>query len=431
MNERARLCAILALITACDGPAKAPGLISIAPTRALVGDTGVILEIVGAHFTGAATVRVGTTDLTPDVVQDTYIKVRLTASSLAGEGDVPVSVVTAGGVSPPLTLTLSTPTLFKEVSVGAGFACALSVANNLYCWHPNGAFQAPIVQPSIFNTSLSFTHIDVGDLKTCGLSSAKTYCWWVNGFGVTTPTLVSPAPPDLVRLAVYSGSTCGISTANQVWCWGDLRPLGHLTTVPDLVTVSGTVSYCGLTAAGAAWCWGPSNRGQLGGPANSGEDGTLVSDSLTFVSLSESHWHGCGVATNGKSYCWGNNTLGELGAGDFAQHVGPTPVSTSLSFVDVQTGWLTSCGRTAGNDVHCWGNPRDGALGDGSGSARLQPGPKVAGNLAFTSLSLGLQVPGQSVDRIFVCGITTAQYLYCWGYGYRGTPLRLDPALAP
>jgi alpha-tubulin suppressor-like RCC1 family protein len=73
-------------------------------------------------------------------------------------------------------------------------------------------------------------------------------------------------------------------------------------------------------------------------------------------------------------------------------------------------GQLHVCGETTGNRAYCWGYNLNGQLGDGTVTTRLTP-VAVAGGLSFSQVSAG---------ATHTCGRDPAGVAYCWGEGLNG-----------
>src|SRR3989454_3312249 len=151
-----------------------------------------------------------------------------------------------------------------SISVGANQSCGVTTSHAAYCWgiNDNGELGNGTTSPSPaqrpVNGALSFTSISAGFGHTCGVTTDHAvYCWGANDSGQvgngtrarsTTPALVSGSGTTLLFASVAAGDrfTCGLTTGNAVYCWGDNQggQLGNGTTVssstPVLVAGSGT-----------------------------------------------------------------------------------------------------------------------------------------------------------------------------------------------
>ncbi|MEA2712852.1 MAG: hypothetical protein QOK27_813 [Gemmatimonadales bacterium] len=180
---------------------------------------------------------------------------------------------------------------FRQVSAGEGHTCGATTDNVAYCWGLNAAgrigdsttvFRRKT--PTAVAGGLLFRQLSAGAGHSCGVTTDdRAFCWGDNhygqiGDGKTTSIRRWPrAVIGALRFReVIAGSfhTCGQTTTNLAYCWGDGR-LGDGTTMlrRSPVPVSGGHQFRQLTAGGPscgrdlvqkAYCWGANGFGQLG-----------------------------------------------------------------------------------------------------------------------------------------------------------------------
>jgi alpha-tubulin suppressor-like RCC1 family protein len=245
--------------------------------------------------------------------------------------------------------------------------------------------------------------------------------------GDGSPT--DPVVPGALRFAEISAGyyhTCGLSTDERVYCWGNngFGTLGDGTrTVRTKPTrIFGTSTYtaldagaghnCALKAGGIAECWGQNDEGQAGDGTFTARDRPVaVSGGHVFTQISAGHAHSCGLIADGSAYCWGDNSRGQLGAGPEAVSKSATPlrVQASFAFTRVIAGYYQSCGLTANGEAYCWGLNSGGQNGDGTTVDSPLP-VRARSPLTFTALAPG--------DR-FVCGVSSGS-TQCWGENRHG-----------
>jgi hypothetical protein len=198
----------------------------------------------------------------------------------------------------------------SRVYVGHAHTCALQNDGVAFCWGPNGFGQLGTGNyvdsntPLKVQTAARFTDITVGSTSTCGLTAAgEAYCWGLNGVPTTScdaiPETCTPVPrlADAAhrykQLVAKDHGACGITTENEVYCWG----------ANAVVALSGFAN--------------------LPGP-------TRFAQTLRLVSLATG-MRGCGIVEDGRAYCWASpNGAGEMGNGRvwvslFAQPPDPAP----------------------------------------------------------------------------------------------------------
>jgi alpha-tubulin suppressor-like RCC1 family protein len=212
------------------------------------------------------------------------------------------------------------------------------------------------------------------------------------------------------RVVAGGGFTCGVTTANKAYCWGynldGALGDGTATSRSKPVAVSGGLSFsqvvagggdisdaqgtevepshsCGLTTDNRAYCWGDSGFGELGNDITDGnvKSPVAVAGGLQWKQVIAGNGHSCGVTTANVAYCWGSNNFGMLGTGGSAGGVNkPAKVAGGLSFSAISAGpaGFHGCGITTASKVYCWGFNEDGQLGDGTTTNRATP-VKVSG----------------------------------------------------
>lgn len=136
-------------------------------------------------------------------------------------------------------------------------------------------------------SSVTVQQVAVGADHVCSIENGQMFCWGRAESGeASTPVETCAAPraiqhpsARLWRVVTAAGHhTCGIDTADQLYCWGDndFFQLGGLidggSTVPQLAhmigdwkTVVTSLSHsCGVTNAGELYCWGLNRYGEVG-----------------------------------------------------------------------------------------------------------------------------------------------------------------------
>ena len=358
----------------------------------------------------------------------------------------------AQGAIDQLSAAIST-----AISAGETFTCALDADGHAYCWGSNHSGQladGTLIDhgsPAAIAGGLVFTKLAAAWDFACGLTAGgQDYCWGQNSHGqlgdgsTSDHRLPAPVSGGLTfgQITASPFHACGLTTTGEAHCWGSNSSgkLGDGTTTNSStpVAVAGSLIFaqitggydanCWVTVAGAAYCWGSNRWGQIGdGTMADRATPTLVVGGLAFTSLTMGDGHTCGLATGGQAYCWGANTRGQLGDGSLTWTTAPVAVAGGLTFTQLSAEFDQTCGvAIGGGTAYCWGYNADGQLGDGSTTLRTSP-TAVAGNLAFTQISLG--------DN-HTCGLVSGGGLpYCWGANGSGqigdgtTVGRLTPTL--
>jgi alpha-tubulin suppressor-like RCC1 family protein len=156
---------------------------------------------------------------------------------------------------------------FKSVIAGGGLiddaqgeqvddthACGLTTDNLAYCWGAgdlgdNGA-SLNHLKPSKVAGGLHFGQVIAGYHHSCGVTTTKVaFCWgtnWLGQLGDGT-TISREVPTKVAGSLLFAGvsagpvgsHTCGITTGNKIYCWGDnaFGQLGDGTTTRRLSPV--------------------------------------------------------------------------------------------------------------------------------------------------------------------------------------------------
>jgi alpha-tubulin suppressor-like RCC1 family protein len=215
---------------------------------------------------------------------------------------------------------------FASISVGDNFACGLTAVGRAYCWGANfdeqlGVGDATLETcadfgtpaecartPQAVATDLRFRQIVAGTFHACALvEDGRAYCWGLNNhaqIGDSTQTTRS-TPTLATQTGRYQTldpdgySTCGVTGAGAVECWG--QAFGGFAV---------TMDTCPMGADGFTSCWFTPRNLAAGWTFQAGQDWGRGS---SF----------CGLNA-GVLYCWGYNGRGGVGDGTTIDR--PTPV---------------------------------------------------------------------------------------------------------
>ncbi len=300
---------------------------------------------------------------------------------------------------------------WKEISAGFNYSCGITTAGDVYCWG---------------------TGADGGGGAIMGDGT-----WDVQN---TPVTKASGGPYRTIRTSYDVACAIG-SNDNKTYCWGgwggggssDRRGAGGADNGDDPPTeisgghewlsISGNgFHFCGVTLSNAGYCWGTDNNQKLGNGAGTTPQNTpdLVSGGHSWVYIAAGGNHSCGLRTDGEIMCWGGGPLGD-GTGF---PISPTPQLISRpaginSWKFIAAGYDANCAISDNDDMYCWvsnesGNG-SGTLGNGTTGgvpADYNTPQLVSGGYKWRFVEIGA---GNDSANGAVCGITTADDLYCWG----------------
>jgi alpha-tubulin suppressor-like RCC1 family protein len=229
---------------------------------------------------------------------------------------------------------------------------------------------------------------------------------------------------DVVDIAVGGETSCAVTSAGAIWCWGDdsYGALGDgntagLSQLPvQVVNLPSTAVHvvvgghhtCALLGGGLVACWGDDEQGQLGDgqrlPRGTPVKPLDLASGATHIAAGGSHT--CAVSAGGGLFCWGDNTYGQLG-NSMTPSSSSTPVAVSGlagSVTDVAAGGGFTCALLVGGTVQCWGQ---GANGQTGGTATSSPVPAT---VPLTAAAISLAAGAKHA-----CAVTMAGDVLCWG----------------
>lgn len=254
---------------------------------------------------------------------------------------------------------IAAPLSWRSITTGQTHSCGITLADRLYCWgfaeDGQTGTGVPIgstaLTPQEVVGAMRYRGVAAGRIHTCAVTMAnEAYCWGVNqngqvGDGSTTdrmvPTLVSGGH-IFVTVASGAAHSCALDNSGSAWCWGanDHGQLGDGSTDGKLVPVAvagglvfesltaGEAHTCGIVAGGAAYCWGDNTHGQLGiGSMTQRLSPTPVAGGLAFATISAGDGSTCAVTPGRTAYCWGDNEFGQLGDGTNIERLTPAKIA--------------------------------------------------------------------------------------------------------
>ena len=232
--------------------------------------------------------------------------------------------------------------------------CGIKSDNSLWCGGTNGNGQLgrgstesgpfPLAQ---VKSGSQFKLVSTGLLHTCAIDSAdKLWCWGGNSSGQVGNNSVSEKESTPLQIASSSSwksvtagvlTTCAITTANQLYCWGvniagalglNLADENAVVTTPQLMDSTKTWIYvragsfallagpnfCASTASGANYCWGANGNNQLGSSTEKIFVPMEITNTPGLLGISNGEFGSCAIATDQSLWCSGlmGNTQDEL-----------------------------------------------------------------------------------------------------------------------
>lgn len=424
-----------------------PVLTSLSPSEAVAGSGGVTVTVRGTGFVETSQALWNGAPRLTGVVNDSELRVRLTAGDLltAGTGQITVFneapgggtsnalafVVTEAPPPPPApALRLDRPELDLVIGDTARVRAVVfdeqggPVAGVSIMWNrlDNGtdfSYYDPYGAP---RDSIRVRGRAIGTFR---IEAKATY----QERTLTDTLLVRPHGIGATIASVGAGYalTCGLSAQARAYCWGNTYPYAY-TYAP--APVSGDVALrdvqaghsrvCGSDASGTVYCWGEDIEGSLG---NGGLGSTAVPAPVagghSFRAYATGAWHSCALDAQDQAWCWGANPYGQLGDGTLTERNVPVTPDTDLRFESIATSGYHTCGIATDGRTFCWGlnsygqsGPAGALCDDGISEVPCNLTPAlVATELRFVQLAAGGR---------HTCGLTADGAAWCWGDGRRG-----------
>ena len=250
---------------------------------------------------------------------------------------------------------------YRSVSVGTGFACAVTTAGAARCWlldgnpgyssyptRTHGRHPESFAPPSGVFQTVRASRISAPS-RTCGLRSDGSIMCWGTRLSSSIDITASVG-----AIAGGSDFTCGLRQDATISCWGANwfgqtdAPSGRFTSV-----TAGRWHACAIRPDRTLTCWGYNQHGQTDAPSG------------TFSQVVAAGSYSCGLRTDTSVTCWGSNYSHALDTpdGSFAK----------IAVSGAEGGWSsdlgTTCGLRTDGRVTCWGGTRTAGTVAGTGAS--------------------------------------------------------------
>ena len=357
----------------------------------------------------------------------------------------------AGQLGNASTINSPTPVIVSGLSsvvliaTGRSHTCAILLGGGLKCWGSNSYGQLgdgtttdrSSPRDVLGGLSSGVASVSGGLTHTCAtLASGALKCWGTNSYGQIGDSSVAGTlrtlPVDVVglssgvsRTALGAYSSCALTTAGGVKCWGkgDGGNVGDGTytnraTPADVIGLQsgvatiahGSQHVCASLINGSVRCWGSNATGALGNNTTSTASRPVNVVGLTggIAAVAAGLDHSCALlAASGGITCWGSNASGQAGDGGGTGAYAPVDVAGLSSGVGVvSAGSGHACAVSTAGSVQCWGRNDSGQLGDGTKIDRWTPTPVVGLSSGIVALATGQQ---------HTCALTSTGGVKCWG----------------
>lgn len=252
-----------------------------------------------------------------------------------------------------VTVTASKP--ISSASIFTDAACSQSAGNATGSPGTGAASNSPLQNEALYPSS-----IDVKSNVATNIGSATKYY-----AKVTDPV----------------GNSSACSSVTYTYNYGPIHILG---------SGSSANSTCGITYAGTLACWGDNTSGQLGfGDLAKHSSPVYVSGITTATAVAVGQNFACAIVGGGSVMCWGDNTYGQLGNSSCVSSSTPVPVTGISNAKQISLGEIFACALLNDNTVKCWGDNTQGQLG-------LAPGVTNTTSSCLASTSFPIPMQSQS-----------------------------------
>jgi alpha-tubulin suppressor-like RCC1 family protein len=261
---------------------------------------------------------------------------------------------------------------------------------------------------------------------------------------------LGPLAPFSTPIAASYVSSCALTSAGGVACWGDNRhlqlgvgdigleqtadphtPVGLATGATAVF--GGGATQCARLDSGRLTCWGLNFLGFLNGALLSGyyyapKDLEYAGSAIVQFVAGRS-WH-CVLTEDGVAKCAGFGSGGHLGTGNTEDTFPFADVAGDHRFAELDASSVGDhmCGLTRTGSVYCWGSNHLGQLGfvgpDQNAPTRVE-GVGAAAEERAVSVAVGLN---------HTCAVLEGGGVWCWGFnklGQLGTPEPSDEVRGP
>lgn len=374
-----------------------------------------------------------------------------------------------------LPVAIDTASDYSKVSAGYAHTCGIiDISGALKCWGADSDSQlgdstlsSDQLTPYVIDSGTTYKFISAGAFGSCGITSSDDLkCWGGNYNGefgdvaswYPDPTVLDPGVKYSfvstgIEVIAYAPHSCGVTTANEVKCWGGDSGYGrigvgkswsnyYLPTASDpSVTYSkvfaGSINTCGLTLAGLPKCWGSSLNSQSLSLPNVISTPTLIYPERNFKSI----WlttGGCAIDSADKAWCWNSPDNTNAPESQLIRRNSSTTYKIATSSCEIQLdgvlrcyqsgNWVALdfgttykslteggtnphfCGITSSDQLKCWGSNNFGQVGNNSTVDVASPTIIDGGN-TYLKVSAGM---------VHTCAIDTNNKIKCWGFGTDG-----------
>jgi alpha-tubulin suppressor-like RCC1 family protein len=314
---------------------------------------------------------------------------------------------------------------FRSVAAGGDHTCAVDTNGKAWCWGEDGSFATGVSSlgslpkhahrqiPAFTDLGVraDFVAIDTDFGHTCAVSAAQdVFCWGINNagqlgapLGINSSTRAMPVRSGNRYKSIVTGMahSCAVQASNGlVDCWGDnshFQLTGNansstLLTINSKVPLAsrgvqfmaaGATTTCAQVSNDDTVCWGKPSPGSPNSSASQG----FVALTASYARSMASDLDQCGFQSCAR-ICIAD-LGGELSCGHWKAGTSPSQLLSKvpdpqgvvvISWTQVDVGPNHVCAVTTRQDVWCFGNNSFGQFGTGVFSNNRTDVPVTAAN---------------------------------------------------
>ncbi|HET7809262.1 MAG TPA: hypothetical protein VFL16_01665 [Steroidobacteraceae bacterium] len=316
---------------------------------------------------------------------------------------------------------------WRALAAGWNHTCAVDTNGKAWCWGEDGNFATgewsqgklpkhalrQIPARTFLGATANFVAIDTNIGHTCALTSAQDlFCWgdnsrgelgWPNTIVQGTPTATMIANGNKYQSIVTGDMhSCAIQVNGLLDCWGDnsqFQLTGNANSaifitvnskIPLLTgktvrrVAAGQAATCAENSDDNTVCWG---KPTFGGSSSLSNPGFIALAGSSSTSLA-TEVHDCGLGFQNCSHTCLTDSGGDLFCRNWVRNVTPGQLGKMIKpwpdfgvdYTQVDVGQTHACAVTDQHDIWCWGMNDFGQFGTGVMSSNMTFEPRVRTN---------------------------------------------------
>lgn len=362
---------------------------------------------------------------------------------------------------------------FTQISTGSYHTCAISSDKKAYCWglgnngqlgndSTSGQYTPVRVSQGEMPIAGRFIKISSGRSHTCAFSSDnKTYCWGEGINGQLGNGTSGNYNKSLIPARVHQGQLPNSKVGTEISLDGQSLPVyfidqgrievempAHVEGKVDLlvknpdgtqVNLSQVYEYYQLKDSQKTPLItrvGPDGRMKFASSEKITIEGSNLTGGIKWKQIENTSSGGCGLLYDGELYCWGDARSGTVASwpdGAYSsEFVMPDKATKGempdgVKLLTISNFSVSGCGLASNNKAYCWGDARGGKLGN---DKTYNPRNYTDYFHELVEVKQGQLPAGEryvqiSVGSLNVCALATDKEVYCWGYEYGTSPVKM------